>query len=121
MRILIVEDDSGAAEALTALAESRNHEVRCAHDGATAIAIAAGTAFIPDIALIDFRLPDLDGFEVATRLEQMCPDTTLVLLSGLPAESPILPPFHYRLRKPPDIAALLAILDGEVPPSDRDD
>jgi DNA-binding response OmpR family regulator len=118
MRILIVEDDSGTAEALAALAESRNHEVRCARDGATAVAIPAGTAFVPDIALIDFRLPDLDGFEVATRLKQMCPDTTLVLLSGLPAETPTLPPFHYRLRKPPDMGALLAILDGKLPRND---
>lgn len=83
-KVLIVEDNADAAEAMTALLQNQGHQARVASDGASAIAIAA--QFKPDAALVDIGLPDLDGYEVASRLRRMLPAIVLVGLSGWPAD-----------------------------------
>ena len=42
------------------------------HDGAAALASAA--AFKPQIVLLDIGLPGIDGYEVARRLRESCPN-----------------------------------------------
>jgi PAS domain S-box-containing protein len=68
-KVLIVDDNVDAAESLSHLLEAWGHQVCTAHDGATALELAA--EFQPDLALVDIGLPVLDGFEVARRLRQM--------------------------------------------------
>jgi signal transduction histidine kinase/CheY-like chemotaxis protein len=65
-RILVVEDNPDAREALRGVLEMEGHQVAAAVDGADGIEL--GAAFRPEIAFIDIGLPALDGFEVARRL-----------------------------------------------------
>ena len=65
-RVLIVEDNDDARAMLHETLAFNGHEVRAARDGASGLALAA--ELIPDIALIDIGLPDVDGYEVARRL-----------------------------------------------------
>jgi CheY-like chemotaxis protein len=44
------------------------HEVRCAFDGASAVAIAQ--QFGPHLVLLDISLPGIDGYEVLRRLRE---------------------------------------------------
>ena len=62
-RVLIVEDNDDARAMLHETLAFNGHEVRAARDGASGLALAA--ELIPDIALIDIGLPDVDGYEVA--------------------------------------------------------
>jgi CheY-like chemotaxis protein len=65
-RILIVEDNADAREALRVLLELEGHTVEAAEEGLKAIEIARAQA--PDIALVDIGLPGLDGYGVARQL-----------------------------------------------------
>jgi CheY-like chemotaxis protein len=66
MRILIVDDNADAAEALSTLLTLEGHVARQAHTAADALEVAA--AFDPAVVLLDIDLPDLSGYEVARRL-----------------------------------------------------
>jgi CheY-like chemotaxis protein len=65
-RILLVEDNADAREALRVLLELEGHSVEAVEDGSRAIEIARAKAL--DIALVDIGLPGLDGYEVARQL-----------------------------------------------------
>jgi CheY-like chemotaxis protein len=66
MRVLVVEDSIDSAETLGELITRWGHEVRLAHDGASALKVAR--EFKPQVILLDIGLPDMDGYTVANRL-----------------------------------------------------
>jgi PAS domain S-box-containing protein len=81
LKILIVDDNVDAGEALDALLTRWGHDTRLVHDGEAALGAAA--AFAPDLMLLDLDLPRIDGFEVARRLRQSHgPRLMLVALTG---------------------------------------
>jgi CheY-like chemotaxis protein len=65
-RILVADDNHDAAEALSLQLQLAGHEVRTAHDGVEALAIA--DTFEPDIVLLDLGMPKMDGYEVARQV-----------------------------------------------------
>ena len=68
-RILIVDSDIAAANALAALLQSSGHgDARVAESGATAITLAV--EFAPTVLLVDLDLPDMSGYDVARQLSQ---------------------------------------------------
>jgi signal transduction histidine kinase len=67
-RVLVVDDSRDAAESLAVLLRLYGHDVRTAHDGATALEVARG--FHPQAALLDIGLPRMDGYELARRLRR---------------------------------------------------
>lgn len=80
-RILVVDDNTDAAETLKLLLEMDGHEARCAYTGESALVIAA--EFAPDTVLLDIGLPGLSGYEVAQRLRQEAPNPESLLLVAL--------------------------------------
>ena len=115
-RILIVDDNSDAAEALAALLEILGHEATIVHDGPAAI--AAATDQPPDLVLLDLGLPGMDGVEVARRMRQMpeLRSTRLVACTGYgsgndnDAASIYDAGFEQRLVKPVTVGDLQRIL-----------
>jgi signal transduction histidine kinase len=81
-RILVADDNHDAAEALALQLQLAGHDVRAAHDGAEALAVA--TTFDPDIVLLDLGMPRMDGYEVARefRRRPRRPRVTLIALTG---------------------------------------
>jgi signal transduction histidine kinase len=80
-RILVADDNHDAAEALSLQLQLAGHDVRTAHDGAEAVAIAA--TFDPDIVLLDLGMPKMDGYEAARQLRLHAGRRmTLVALTG---------------------------------------
>lgn len=65
-KILIVEDDLDVADMLNAYFRVQGYEVFTVNWGEDGVR-AAGTAR-PDLIILDIRLPDIDGYEVARRL-----------------------------------------------------
>ena len=65
-RVLVVDDNPDAAEIMARGLRRLGYEVRVAHDGPTAIALASELA--PEIAVLDIGLPVMDGYELARRL-----------------------------------------------------
>jgi CheY-like chemotaxis protein len=66
LRVLVAEDDAGAAEALATLLRRNGFQPIMARDGLTALELAEEHA--PDVALLDLGLPGMDGYQVAERL-----------------------------------------------------
>jgi len=67
MRILIAEDETIIRLDLRSLLESAGHEVVAeARDGEEAVALAR--AHEPELAIMDVRMPRLDGIEAARRI-----------------------------------------------------
>lgn len=64
--LLFIEDDDSIRFALTLALEDEGYEVREAADGRTGLEMFAAQE--PDLVLLDLRLPDLSGFEVARQL-----------------------------------------------------
>ena len=81
-RILVADDNHDAAEALALQLQLAGHDVRTAHDGVQALAVA-GT-FDPDIVLLDLGMPKMDGYEAAQqfRLRDKERRVTLIALTG---------------------------------------
>ena len=65
-RLLIVEDDMDLAEMLGNYFRHQGYEVDVAHWGEDGVMQA--TSLPPDMAILDIRLPDIDGYEVCRRL-----------------------------------------------------
>jgi PAS domain S-box-containing protein len=65
-RVLLVEDNADAADALRMLLELLGHQVRVAGDGPAALAMLR--EFTPDAVVLDIGLPGMDGYEVAQRI-----------------------------------------------------
>ena len=65
-RILITEDDLDVADMLNAYFRVQGYDVRVANWGEDAVKTALADP--PDLIVLDIRLPDIDGYEVARRL-----------------------------------------------------
>ena len=67
-KILIVEDDLDVAEMLTAYFRSQEYDVYAVNWGEDGVRSAQQTN--PNLVILDIRLPDIDGYEVAYRLRK---------------------------------------------------
>lgn len=65
-KILIVEDDPDVAEMLTAYFRSQDYDVYTVNWGEDGV--RSSLQVNPDLAILDIRLPDIDGYEVARRM-----------------------------------------------------
>jgi PAS domain S-box-containing protein len=68
LRMLVVDDNSDAADMLAETLRYFGHEIRVAYDGVSALREAA--AFLPHAALLDIGLPDMTGYALAARIRQ---------------------------------------------------
>jgi len=79
--ILIVEDDTDVADMLNAYFYIQGYEVVTVNWGEDAIKVCRSNR--PDLIILDIRLPDIDGFEVARRLRsnQRTEDIPIIFLT----------------------------------------
>jgi CheY-like chemotaxis protein/two-component sensor histidine kinase len=86
MRVLVVDDNVDAADALAIQLETGGHEIRTASGGAAAL--HAADEFDPEVVLCDIGMPGIDGHAVAMRLraDRRHASTVLVALTGWGSE-----------------------------------
>ena len=65
-KLLIVEDDLDVADMLNAYFQGQGYDVQTVNWGEEAV--RASQVNTPDLVVLDIRLPDIDGYEVAHRL-----------------------------------------------------
>ncbi len=81
-RVLVVDDDRDAADALVMLLQQWGFGATAVYDGAGAI--LAHDLLQPALVLLDLGMPDIDGLEVATVIRHSCParNVKLVAVTG---------------------------------------
>jgi PAS domain S-box-containing protein len=113
-RVLMIDDNVDAAEAMAMLLKMDGHEVLVLHDGMRVVQQAR--SFRPDIALLDLGLPGRDGFQIAQDLRG-APDLeglVLIAVTGYGQEEDRRRTresgFAFHLTKPVDFAELAELL-----------
>jgi signal transduction histidine kinase len=79
-KILIVDDEDAFRMLLAATLEDEGFEVTTAPDGERALEFINQQTF--DIALLDVRMPGIDGMEVLQKIRQDSPTTDCIMLTG---------------------------------------
>ena len=114
-RVLVVDDNQDIAESMVMLLDMWGFSVRSAHDGESALLLAA--RYKPSIVLLDIGLPNLDGYEVARQLLQSpdLPEMALIALTGYGQKEDIDRSrevgFKHHIVKPADPDELLELLE----------
>jgi len=82
-RILIIDDDESIRKALSAVLEEKGYVVDTARCGTEAIE-KSKTGFY-NLALIDIRLPDMEGTELLKALKDTVPPMVKIIVTGYPS------------------------------------
>ena len=115
LRILLIEDDREIARAMMLRLKAIGHDPFAMHEGGSGLAAAIAT--IPDIVILDLRLPDMDGFAVLQQLQQhdVARLIPVIVVSANVAErakrEAILLGAHCFIEKPYDFRKLVAAID----------
>jgi DNA-binding NarL/FixJ family response regulator len=82
VRVVLIEDNDVFRDALVLLFDLQEDVELAASlaDGSEAVGVCAKLA--PDVAVLDYRLPGLDGVDVARAIRYACPDVALVCLTA---------------------------------------
>ena len=77
--LLVVDDELPIARALKAFFEQRGFHVQTAGTAADALECIHD---IPEVVLLDLRLPDGSGLDVLSQLKKEAPDARVIVISG---------------------------------------
>ena len=81
-RILIVDDDENIRKVLLAILEDEGYKVESA--GTAKDAIEKTKSKFYNLALIDIRLPDMEGIELLTKFRDTTPKMRKIIMTGFP-------------------------------------
>ena len=115
LRVLVVDDNKDAADALVALLLTEGHRARAAYSGQSAIDEADTVR--PDVVLLDIGMPGTSGFDVARALRdyRRAPKPVIVAVTGAADPSDRLAArmagFDHYLVKPVEVPALVTLLE----------
>ncbi len=83
VRILIVDDDESIRKTMKAILEDEGYQVDFADSGKEAVQKTNNAAY--NLALLDIRLPDMDGVELLKLMKDSVPRTRKIMVTGYPS------------------------------------
>ena len=104
MKVLIVEDERALADALEHIVRRAGYAADAVYNGTDALAQAMEGDY--DVIVLDVMLPDMDGFQIVSRLRARGNPTPVLMVTGLNAGA------DDYMTKPFDNAELLARLNA---------
>ncbi|MGD6932733.1 MAG: response regulator [Candidatus Bathyarchaeia archaeon] len=81
--ILVVDDDKSILRTFTRILQKSGYEIDVAETGKEAIEKADSHRY--DLALVDIRLPDMDGTELLAKLKVQLQNTVKIMITGFPS------------------------------------
>ncbi len=112
-RVLIVDDEANARDALAELMDDAGYSVSTAADGRTALLQIEQVD--PDVVLTDLKMPGMDGLSLIERGRPMSPHTTFIVMTAFAtidtAVQAIKLGAESYLTKPLELDAVMAIVD----------
>jgi two-component system, NtrC family, nitrogen regulation response regulator NtrX len=108
-RILVVDDDQSIRRTLRDILEFESFIVDEAADGMECVVKARQGGY--DVIIMDIKMPKLDGMEALERIQSLCPDVPVIMISGhgnidTAVEAVKKGAFDF-IQKPPDLNRLL--------------
>jgi DNA-binding NtrC family response regulator len=82
-RILVIDDDESIRKVLSAALEDEGYEVETAESGKKAIEMSQRRFY--NMALIDIRLPDMEGTKLLSDLKETTPKMIKIIVTGYPS------------------------------------
>ena len=83
VRILVVDDDESVRKTLEAILRGEGYHVDTAENGKQAIEKTSNDFY--NVALIDVRLPDMQGTELLTKMKDTTPRMRKIIITGYPS------------------------------------
>jgi two-component system, response regulator RegA len=115
MKILIADDDNVFRERLAKAIAKRGHEMRTAENGAIAIEQAKNFSF--DAAILDLKMPEMEGLACLKKLLFIHPTAKIIILTGYGSIATAMEAVRFGawdyLTKPTDVEQILASLNRE--------
>ncbi len=78
--ILIIDDEDIIRTGCQRALAPEGYKVKMAENGAVGLKMLGGEAF--DLALVDIKMPDMDGIEVLGRIKEGWPETEVIMITG---------------------------------------
>lgn len=115
-RILVVDDDETVRDTLKAILESEGYLVDYAVTGKEGIKKTEETTY--NLALLDIRLPDMEGVELLKLMKDSVPRTRKIIVTGYPTMQNAISALNKNadayLVKPMDIKKLLQVVKEQL-------
>ena len=115
-RVLVVDDEANARNALADFLGSEGHETHTAADGSQGL--LALSSFEPDVVLTDLKMPVLDGIAFLERGRSIAPHAVFVVMTAFgsiaTAVDAIKKGAESYLTKPLDLDAVSALVDRSL-------
>ena len=80
IKVLLVDDEKEFVNSLAERIEMRDLGSKIAYDGEQAMRLVQDE--IPDVVVLDLRMPGIDGIEVLRRLKKQYPQVQVIVLTG---------------------------------------
>ena len=84
-RVLIVDDESVIADSLATIFSSEGYEARAVYSAEQALQLFS--EWVAHLAILDVRLPGMNGIDLAIRLREQYPECRVALFAGQAATS----------------------------------
>ncbi len=81
--ILIVDDDKSILRTFTRILQKNGYKIETAETGKEAIEKVIDKHY--DLALLDIRLPDMDGTELLAKIKEQMLNTIKIMITGFPS------------------------------------
>jgi CheY-like chemotaxis protein len=111
--VLVVDDEVDLCANMADILGDLGYKVDIAHDGITALEMVRRTAY--DVALLDLRMPGMDGLELYDRIKQLRAGTIAIVVtafaSAATSELALATGASCVLSKPVDFPRLLALIE----------
>jgi len=82
--VLVVDDNEEFCQSIANILKLKGYEVVTAYDGFKALELVKKDGF--DLALMDVRMPAMDGVETFKRFKEVAPDTPVIMVTAEAAE-----------------------------------
>ena len=115
-RILIVDDDRSSCEIIAKILSLRSYDVDVAYNGPAALELIRQRDY--GLALIDYRMPGMDGVELYRKIRELRPDLVGVFVTGFPTIDTVYPAISTGIKrvigKPAGSDELLSVIEEFV-------
>ena len=81
--ILVIDDDKSILRTFTRILQKDGYEVAVAETGKEALEKAEMGCY--DLALVDVRLPDMDGIDLLNKMQKTMRETVKIMITGFPS------------------------------------